>query len=143
MVSSRAPALVDTDVFSLVVARSNASDSRVPRWREQLVGRQFVISFQTSAEVIGGALANEWGERRTRELRAIIDRTPTIGVDAEVVEAFARLTADCRRAGHPLHGKAHTGDRWIAACAVAKDLPILTGDRIFSGVPRLSLLMGE
>ncbi|MBP8882495.1 MAG: hypothetical protein KBG77_15485 [Dermatophilaceae bacterium] len=31
-------------------------------------------------------------------------------------------------------------DRWIAACAIAKAIPLLSGDRIFKGAPSLSLL---
>lgn len=47
------------------------------------------------------------------------------------MEAFAKLTAECKRMGHALHDKVHTGDRWIAACAIAKDIELLAGDGIF------------
>ncbi|MEJ7690636.1 MAG: hypothetical protein WKF76_09545 [Nocardioidaceae bacterium] len=58
-----------------------------------------LISFQTRAELLAGATADGWGERRATELRAILDRTPTIGVDDEVIDAHATLYAECRRIG--------------------------------------------
>jgi len=39
-----------------------------------------------------------------------------------------------------LHAKIHTADRWVAACAVAKGLPLLSGDGIYQGAPGVSLL---
>lgn len=133
-------ALVDTDAFSLLFVRRGSSDPRIAGWRELLTGRQVIISFQTRAELLEGAVADGWGERRAAALRAILDRTPTIGVDDEVVDAHAALYAECRRVSHPLHDKRNTADRWVAACAVAKGLPLLAGDGIYQAVPGLTLL---
>ncbi|WP_197679697.1 PIN domain-containing protein [Brevibacterium sandarakinum] len=72
-------------------------------------------------------------------LYRILDKTPTVYVDNDVVEEHAQLFADCRQNGHPLHGKIHTADRWVASCAIAKDFPLLSGDAIFEGVPKLEL----
>ena len=36
--------------------------------------------------------------------------------------------------------RAHTGDRWIAASAVAFDLPLASDDKIFDAVEGLELL---
>lgn len=69
----------------------------------------------------------------------VLERTPTIHSDAEVVEAYAILTAECRAAGRALHGKPHTADRWIAACAIAKQFDLLSGDAIFNGAPNLTI----
>lgn len=133
-------ALVDTDAFSLLFVRRGSSDPRIAGWRDLLTGRQVIISFQTRTELLAGAIADGWGKRRATELRAILDRTPTIGVDDEVIDAHAALYAECRRVGHALHDNAHTGDRWVAACAVAKGLPLLAGDGIYQTVPGLTLL---
>lgn len=81
-----------------------------------------------------------WGERRTTQLRAILDRTPTISIDSDVIEAYAALVAQCRSAGHALHDKRHSADRWVAACAIAKGVELLAGDGIYAGAPGLSLL---
>lgn len=79
------------------------------------------------------------GGVRLAALRQQLARTPTLPVDDPVVEAFAHLFAECIRTGHALHQKAHVGDRWIAASAIAVDLPLLTGDGAFRGAPGLTL----
>jgi predicted nucleic acid-binding protein len=139
-VSDLQAAVVDTDVFSVLFVRRGSGDPRIARWRELLTGRQVLISFQTRTELLAGALADGWGERRAAALREILDRTPTIGVDDAVIDAHAALYAQCRRRGHALHNKSHTGDRWIAACAVAKGVDLLAGDDIYRGAPGLTLL---
>ncbi|WP_204079421.1 PIN domain-containing protein [Mycobacterium riyadhense] len=135
--SGIAATVVDTDVFSLFYLRGDSRDPRVPGWREYLTGRRVLISFQTRAEVLAGARTARWGERRMATVIETLDRTPTIRPDNEVVDAYALLVSECRKLGHPLHGRQHTGDRWIAACAIAKGLDLLAGDRIYEGVPSL------
>ncbi len=136
-------AVVDTDVYSLLYVRKDSPDPRVPGWRQRLVGRRVITTFQTRAELLALASANAWGDRRARELRAQLDHTAIIGVDDSVIEAYAALVAECRRTGHALHHKHHTADRWIAACAIAKNVELLAGDGIFDGTPGLRLLKGE
>ena len=135
-------AVVDTDVYTLVFVRKDSPDPRVPGWRQQLVGRRVLATFQTRAELLALAARNTWGESRARELRAQLDRTATIGVDESVIDAYATLVAECRRVGHALQQKQHTADRWIAACAIAKDVELLAGDGIFAGTPGLRLVDG-
>jgi predicted nucleic acid-binding protein len=132
--------LVDTDVFSVVFVRENNTESRLSGWREDLRDRRVVISFQTRAEMLAGARMRGWGETSTARLRRILDGTPTVHDDIEVIDAYAVLTAACRASGHALHDKRHTADRWIAACAIAKGLPLLAGDGIYQTVPGLTLL---
>lgn len=82
------------------------------------------------------------------------DRTPAVAAwrrlimtvlptTSAIVRAYADVRAECRAVGHPLHAKAHMGDAWIAATAVAYGLPLLSGDLLFEGVPRLRLLRHE
>lgn len=132
--------VVDTDVFSVLYLRRNSTDPRGVRWREQLAGRRVLISFQTRAEVLAGALRAGWGERRLTETREVLDRTPAIRPDNEVIDAYAHLVAECRRASRGMQDPRHTGDRWVAACAIAKDVSLLAGDGIYQGAPNLSLL---
>lgn len=134
------PTLIDTDAFSVLFVRLGSSDRRIAGWRDVLVGRQVLISFQTRAELLGGAASNGWGERRTAKLRVMLDRTPTVGLDNEVIDAYATLFAECRRAGHGLQAKVHTGDRWVASCAIAKGIPLLAGDGIYRNAPSLELV---
>ncbi|MDO3634694.1 PIN domain-containing protein [Mycolicibacterium arseniciresistens] len=131
--------LVDTDAFSILYLRRNSDDHRVIGWREYLTGRRVAISFQTRAEVIAGIQMAGWGEQRVAKVRELLDQTPTIRSDDEVIDAYARLTARCRRAGHALHAKEHSGDRWVAACAIAKGLDLVAGDGIYLDAPDLTL----
>ncbi|WP_433675682.1 PIN domain-containing protein [Microbacterium gorillae] len=139
-------ALLDTDVYSAlfitpagVVARQGHP---VAAWRLALAGSRPVISFQTRAEVLAGALLAGWGQKRLDQTRAQLDATPTVDEDVDVVDAYSRLLADARSLGHPLGtAKDHVGDRWIAACAIAKQLPLLTGNtKHFRGAPGLELI---
>jgi predicted nucleic acid-binding protein len=133
--------IVDTDVFSSVYVNRRSNDERVERWREHLAGRRVLISFQTRAEVLAGARSSGWGERRMEELYGVLNRMPTIYADDEIADAYAELVAECRRTGHALHAKEHSGDRWIAACAVAKNLELVAGDGIYRDAPDLSLVL--
>lgn len=112
--SSRAAVLVDTDVFSILYIDPVKAANRglpVEQLRAQLAGLQVVIAFQTRAEVLAGAMVGSWGERKLADTRAKLDSAPTISIDSGVVDAYASLTAACRRVGHALHDKIHTGDR--------------------------------
>jgi predicted nucleic acid-binding protein len=128
--------LLDTDVWSMVYARApKKRDERAAGWAAQLQGRTVVISTQTRAEVLSGLASRDLGERRRSAIVAQLDATPTVPVTEDIVVAYADLTGDCRRAGHALQHKQHTGDRWVAATAIATGIPLLAGDAIYRGVP--------
>lgn len=135
--------LLDTDVFSalyitpreLALKRGHPVDA----WAGAITGYRVLISFQTRAEILFGAYYVGWGERRLGPVRERLDATPTIDEDREVVEAFAQLTSKCRKSGHALAAKAHTGDRWVAACAIAKELLLLARDGIYVNAPGVVL----
>ncbi len=138
---SAPPVIVDTDVWSLVYSgdRSRREQHEQRRnWRALLLGRTVVIATQTRAEVLAGLLA--LGESRRTTIRKQLDNTSTIPVDETVIEHFAQLTYACRQRGDALGDKVHTGDRWIAATAMALDAPLLSGDHIFDNDPDLILL---
>lgn len=132
--------LMDTDAYSrFYVPMKKGKSPELDDLAGRLLGARVVIAFQTRAEMLSGALQASWSDRRMASLRAQLDATPTIGVDPEVIDAFARLTAECRWRGHALQDKAHTGDRWVAACAIAKVVPLLSFDGIFRGAPAIEL----
>jgi predicted nucleic acid-binding protein len=105
-----------------------------------LTGRTIVISEQTRAEVIGGLLDAGIGDARSQAAIGQLDRTATVPVDDALADTCARLYADCKRIGHALHAKDHTGDRWVAATAIHLDVPLLAVDGIYRNVPGLRLL---
>ncbi|GAA3804031.1 PIN domain-containing protein [Nocardioides panacisoli] len=136
--------VLDTDVYSALYTDPERAERRglpVTTWLEALAGDRVLISFQTRAEVLAGLRAGNWGDSRRQTALAKLDAVPTIPADREVIDSYAELTSLCLRAGHALHAKVHTADRWVAACAVAKGLPLMSGDGIYQGAPGLSLLM--
>jgi len=134
--------LVDTDVFSCVVVTPRDRDPRVTTWRRLLIGKEVALASQTEAELLFGAFSDGWGPRRMGVLRAEIACRVRLAISSEAIDAWARLRADCGGHGHALGDKAHMGDAWVAATAIAYDLPLLAGDGIFRGAPGLRLLDG-
>ena len=132
--------LLDTDVWSCVVLTPRDRDPRVATWRRLLLGKQVVISAQTEGEIRFGAISRRWGPARTASLDANFKRTATMPVTSETIQAFAALRAECKRLGHALADKQHMGDAWVAATAIAYDLPLLAGDAIYRGAPHVRLL---
>ncbi|MDK3255196.1 PIN domain-containing protein [Blastococcus capsensis] len=131
---------MDTDVWSPLFMPGRKAHPSVARWRTLLTGRTIVISEQTRAEVIGGLLDAGMGPARARAAIDQLNRTATVPVDDALADTCAQVYANCKRIGHPLHAKDHTGDRWIAATAIHTGLPLLSNDGIFRDVPGLVLL---
>ncbi|NNG38063.1 PIN domain-containing protein [Flexivirga sp. ID2601S] len=135
--------LVDTDVWSHVIPSGRDRDPRASSWRRLLLGKQVLIAAQTEGELRFGALAKRWGATKFAALEANLTKTPTVPVTNDVIESFASVRAACRHAGHALAEKIHVGDAWIAATAIAFDLPLLAGDRIYRGVEGLRLVKDD
>lgn len=57
---------------------------------------------------------------------------------AEVTDAYVDLRSWAVRTGHGLAAKDHEADRWVAAVAIAAQLPLATEDSIFDGVAGLN-----
>lgn len=136
---SSIPVVLDTDVWSCLFgnSRSHPSD-QIEHWREFLRGRVAVIAVQTRAEVLIGA-AN-LGENRAKSIMLALESLPTHPVTEAVIQSYVYLDQRSRQLGHPLHQKIHTGDRWIAATAMALGAPLLIGDHMFRGAPGLIVI---
>ncbi|WP_124054290.1 PIN domain-containing protein [Arcanobacterium ihumii] len=135
--------LLDTGVFSLLRMTGKQTKNHIQEldsWQRTLAGAQFLISFQIRAEILYGAYKNHWGNSRIERAVEILDSTVTIPASSEVIEAAARLRADAEARGQAIHNKVHTGDLWIAACAIAYDIPLATTDTIFRGLPELNVI---
>ena len=132
-------AVLDTDVWSHLYAHQRETPN-VAEWRRLLLGMTVVIAAHSRAEVLGGLLWRPVGPEREARIRRQLDKTVTVPVDEEVVQAYARLYAEARLSGHGLAEKIHTNDRWIAATAIAIGAPLLALDGVFRGAPGLQLL---
>jgi len=110
------------------------------RYANDLVGRTLLISFQTAAEVRYGALWRRWGEQRMEAMERHLAVVTEVPPHAALTHEWAVLRNQCRRSGHALHNKVHTGDLWIAATATLLGLPLVTHDGGFRGVPGLNVI---
>lgn len=106
------------------------------------MGQRLLIAVQTRVELLSMPLLsrNPWSEARIKELADHVAGLSILQVTDEVQTTFVTLTGSLRSGGHALGDKVHTGDRWIAATALAHGLPIASMDGIFEGVPGLGLV---
>lgn len=129
--------VVDTDTLSWILdPRPRPQGERA---RTLVGGPTAVISFVSAAELRYGALRAGWGELRLRRLARSLADLDVIQSDQRLIERSAELRAWASRAGHGLAHKIHEADRWVATTALALDLELVAGDRIFEGVPDLVL----
>lgn len=134
--ANRGPVVVDTDVFSALLA----PDSPLARrYDHLLVGRPAFLSFQTVAELRFGALRRGWGSTRLVRLEAEIARAEIVHSGHDLIGAYVDLRIACERAGHALGQRDHDADRWVAATAVRLGISLVSNDRIFEGTPGVVL----
>lgn len=124
-------------------ARDERFREQVEDLRARIVGRAVTVATQTAAEVRAGVLMSSWAERRRQEVLDRLEMTSVLPVSDAVVAAYAELTAECRRTGHALQAKEHTGDRWVAATAIAMAVPLCAIDHIYRSAPGLQLIAPE
>ncbi|HVC45462.1 MAG TPA: PIN domain-containing protein [Candidatus Binataceae bacterium] len=97
------------------------------------------ISVITLAELHLGVLMAERAAVRNRRLRTLLavqDTFEPIPIDAEIARAFAEIVAAARA----LSRRPKIMDTWIAATAVARDLPLYTQDEDFLSIPRVHVV---
>lgn len=123
-------ALADTSAFI-----AQARERSTAEHDEQL---EIAVSVVTVAELrLGVLLANDVDTRATR-LRTlqVAEMLEPVPVDDHVGAAWSRLIATLREAGR----KMPINDSWIAATALAHDLPVVTRDADYDVVPGLRLI---
>jgi len=122
--------LADTTVF--VAAESGRS------LREASLPERLAVSVITLGELRAGVLAATdptIRERRLATLTAVLALDP-IPIDADVAEAWAGLRIRLRDAGQRMA----VNDSWIAATAMALEIPVVTQDDDYVDIPGLSVI---
>lgn len=122
-------ALLDTSVFV-------AGEQGRP-----LVGQlppELAVSIITIAELEAGVLAAHDLDSRTRRLATFVDACALdpIPVDGRVARAWSRLRVQLRDTRQQLA----VDDSWIAATAIAHELPLVTQDRDFATIAGLTVI---
>ena len=130
--------VVDTGVFAAALGSDKGGLATL--YAGDLQGKKLAISFQTEAEVRFGALAAGWGSSRLGALDDRLAMAVVVPAHAALTVAYAELRNGCRETGHALQDGKHTADLWIASTALILSAPLVTHDRIFIGVPTLSVI---
>ncbi len=116
--------LLDTSVF--IASESGRSID------EALLPEEAAISVITVAELHVGVLAARDVDSRARRLATLnaVTDIETLPVDEPVAAAWARLRVHLGASRRRLN----VNDLWIAATALANDLPVITQDQDFAPV---------
>ena len=125
--------VVDTDVVSFRFKK----DTRARLYRRYLIGQEPLIAFMTLAELNAWALERRWGTARQGELARHLEQYEVYYADDALCRLWGEVWMRARRKGRPIE----VADGWIAAMALALDVPLLThnpGD--FAGVDGLTVL---
>ena len=99
---------------------------------------ELAVSVITVGELRWGVLMADDPAVRHRRMRTLelVGRLEPLPVDDAVADAWAGLVAQLRQAGQRMG----VNDSWIAATAIAHDLPLVTQDAGFENAPGLNLI---
>ena len=109
--------LVDTDVVSYIAWKRPEARDFMPL----VEGKMLAISFVTVGEMYFGAAHRGWGEKRISQMEEILRRYSTIPGTDDVAHRYGEVKKAFR-------SQVDENDMWIAATALAPDLPIITNN---------------
>ena len=127
--------VVDTMIASAWLGTRDSA--RKTRWQPLLSRSPWVLPFTVVAEMRFGAEVAGWGARRRGVLERLVVSSRVMPPLVEVTDAYVDLRTWCVRNGHGLGAKDHEADRWVAAVALAAELPLASEDSIFGDIPHL------
>ena len=128
--------LLDTDVFSYLLKRG---ESRANPYRPHVRGKTVAISFVTVGELYLGAEKRGWGAAKRAELETRLRSVVIVPFDLGVCRAYAAIS--CLKTAEGTDRAISANDRWIAACAIRHNLPLVSNNRRhFEGIPGLALI---
>jgi predicted nucleic acid-binding protein len=122
-------ALADTSVF--IGLENN-------RFAGTTVLTRAFVSVVTIAELRLGVLSASSLEDRARRMATLrlAESLKPLPVDNDVADAWAILVAGLRKAGK----RAFENDSWIAATAIARNMPVATQDRDYEKMPGVRVI---
>jgi tRNA(fMet)-specific endonuclease VapC len=125
--------VIDTDVWSYLYKGSDEAKLYEPH----LFGNNLVISFQTQAELLYGAIAAGWGAPRRQHLESRLNKYVIEHSSDALSLRWAEAMDSARRNGRPIAA----ADAWIAATALHLGVPLITHNRKhFIGVDGLEII---
>jgi predicted nucleic acid-binding protein len=126
-------------LWSIVTSLSylHKKDSRARLFRPHLVGRDWVLSFMSLAELDEWAEQHQRGQPRRERMERDLARFVVYYADRHLCRLWAEVRAGAKGKGRPID----KADAWIAATALALGVELVThnpGD--YAGVEGLRLL---
>ena len=122
--------LLDTTVVSLLHPRKRGSEI-LESYAKHMEKQTLALSFQSVAELWNWAEVRGWGEGARDGLELFIKRFLVIPYDYALAKVWARTMHSSQKEGRRLE----SGDCWIAATAIHRQIPLLTHDRDFLDLP--------
>jgi predicted nucleic acid-binding protein len=86
--------------------------------------RRWCVTFVTVGELWRWAVARRWGARSRRELEDWLRGVVILPYGEHVAQIWGEISAMADRRGRPRP----INDTWIAACCLARELPLATGN---------------
>lgn len=128
MTTAHRRGLLDTSVFIASESGRRLDEDRLPE--------ESAISVVTLAELHAGVLAAPDTDTRAVRMATLdaLSDVEALPVDEQAALAWARLRVHLAEAGR----RAGVNDLWIAACAIAHGLPIMTQDDDFDPLDGLA-----
>ena len=125
--------VIDTDVWSyLYKGRLEAK-----LYEPHLFGNILVISFQTEAELLRGAIAANWGTTRRQHLESRLQKYVIEPSSYRLSLLWAQAMDSAKRNGRPIGA----ADAWVAATALLLGVPLISHNRShFMGVDGLTVI---
>jgi predicted nucleic acid-binding protein len=125
--------VVDTNIPSFIFRK----DTRSALYERHLVKRVKIISAQTYAELELLPLLNSWGEARKQRLREFLQDYVFVEADKEIAQYWAKIQFEGKKSGKSVP----IADAWIAATALAYDVPLVTHNpRDFKSISGLTII---
>lgn len=126
--------LADT-VFLIDLWREKVKGGPAIRFAATHEGDSVCICWVVEGEFLSGALQ---AGHDSADVQGFVSRYPVVHSTPAIVERYARICADMRRAGTPPVG---ANDLWIAAVAMDRGVPLLSRNASeFSRIPNLKLV---
>lgn len=123
--------VLDTNIVSYLMKRHSLAEA----YRPHLDGCMLAISFMTVAEMYEGAYRARWGTRKLGELHRILQGFTVLPASPATCRHWGEIRAE--RARQPIS----PDDAWVAACARARALPLVTHNpRDFTGISNLTVV---
>ncbi len=122
--------LADTSLFIASESGRPLAFDRIPE--------ELRVSVVTLAELEAGVLAARTVADRAARLRTLeqVSRLDPVVIDASAAAAWAWLRVEMHQAGRRIN----VNDLWIAAAAIANNLPVVTQDDDFAVLADLGLV---